>query len=220
MATGSGEGRDSERDPGGCENQRGRGGAPPHTPLPGRLMKKAQSLRGRLFIGLRARPVATASACTCLASGGAPGLLADARVPERLRRPLAPGCAETGEYPSPPRPGLGHGGCGKRSAVAEHQAPQTARPHCILTSNPPPPPRVISPSLGCLLPFLGVGGPHTYLNTPVRGRATPEAGPVPQGTSSSSSRSSSSRSRGLLDTWQVSITCGHRGQDLDVVIQP
>lgn len=138
MATGSGEGRDSERNPGGWENQRGRGGAPPQTPLPGRLSKKAQSLRGRLFIGLRARPVATASACTSLASGGAPGLLAGARVPERLRRPLAPGCAETGEYPSPPRPGLGHGGCGKRSAVAERQAPlrsnvkPTSTPACYL----------------------------------------------------------------------------------------
>lgn len=43
---------------------------------------------------------------------------------------------------------------------------------------------------------------------------------MPQGTSSSSSKSSSSRSRGLLDTWQVSITCGHRGQDLDVTILP
>lgn len=57
----------------------------------------------------------------------------------------------------------------------------------------------------------GYPGPHTYLNPPARGSATPEAGPVPQGTSSSSSKSSSSRcSRGLLDTWQVSITCGHR----------
>lgn len=151
-------GQTLERDPGGCENQRGRGGAPPHTPLPGRLSKKAQSLRGRLFIGLRARPVATASACTSQASGGAPGLLAGARAPERLRRPLAPGCAETGEYPSPPRPGLGRGGCGKRSAGAERQAPRTARPHCVLTSNPPPPRRVISPSLGVSPPFPGSRG--------------------------------------------------------------
>lgn len=43
---------------------------------------------------------------------------------------------------------------------------------------------------------------------------------MPQGTSSSSSKSSSSRSRGLLDIWQVSITCGYRGQDLNVTIAP
>lgn len=83
------------------------------------------------------------------------------------------------------------------------------------------PPRAVSRlPLGVSPPFPGYPGSHAYLNTPARGRATPEAGPVPQGTSSRSSKSSSSRSRGLLDIWQVSITCGHREQNLNVTITP
>lgn len=59
-------------------------------------------------------------------------------------------------------------------------------------------------------PLPGSLGHCTYLKTLVGGRATPEAVPTPQGTSSRSS--SSSCTRELLDTWRVSITCGETGK--------
>lgn len=226
MARGSGEDRLGEG-PGGCGDGRGHGlqsggaprWAPPH-PRAGAAQQEGAVAAGQALYWAQG---ASSSNSFCMYESSQRRRSRAASRRARSRKAASSASARLRRAGEAPKPAQARPGARRlREETCSGLSARPHRPRSPLGSDvkSSPTPAGYFAFLRGSPPFPGCPGSHTYLNTPARGRATPEAGPVPQGTSRSSSKSSSSRSRGLLDTWQVSMTCGHRRRDPDGTIPP